>query len=119
MIVFKMLIYLLLFAAAIWLGDKLWRWAKRAVKNWMEPTNHGGVSMSGQLSIWGDGWVNKRDQVPTEDDADARGEVLVWHRKHGVMVSAWWIVESSLEFTHWMQTPAGPAEMCWKKRMRA
>lgn len=119
MIVFKLMIYLLLFAGAVWAGDKLRRFLKRRAKNWMEPRNHGGGSMGGQLSIWGEGWINKRNQAPKEEDADVRGEVLVWHRKHGVMVSAWWIVENSLDFTHWMQTPAGPAEICWKKRMRA
>ena len=66
--------------------------------------------MSGQLSIWGDEWINKRDQLPTAEDGNYKGEVLAWHKELGLMVTGWFIIEASDMFTHWMRTPGKPGD---------
>lgn len=64
-----------------------------------------------QMSVWGDGWIDKRSCAPCAEDASEKGEVLVWHRRFGWMLAWWGIVACSQNFTHWMRLPARPEGM--------
>lgn len=68
------------------------------------------MTMSGQLSIWVGGWINKRDQMPTAEDVNNKGKVLSWHREIGIMKTGWFIIGVSDMYTHWMRTPEKPAD---------
>ena len=54
------------------------------------------------------GWIDVRDRMPAESDADRSGRVLVWHAMNGVMVTGWWRLEENCYITHWMHTPGKP-----------
>lgn len=64
----------------------------------------------GQMSIWGVEWIDKRDRLPTAEDASRAGEVLVWHRKLGTLAAWWGIVAVSRYITHWTRLPGGPGK---------
>ena len=55
-----------------------------------------------------DCWIDKAERLPTAEDADAEGVVLVWHRYQGTMLAGWFRVAESRMFTHWQHTPGPP-----------
>ena len=55
------------------------------------------------------GWIQMTVRMPTVEDADEYGGVLVWHRYNGVMVMHVQNVQNFGGFiTDWMPTPAAP-----------
>lgn len=55
------------------------------------------------------GWIQMTVRMPTVEDADEYGCVLVWHRYNGVMVLHVQNVQNFGGFiTDWMPTPAAP-----------
>ena len=52
-------------------------------------------------------WIPVAERLPTEDDADERGCVLVQQGRGGKNIWQWDSV-SSLFFTHWMPLPKSP-----------
>ena len=54
-------------------------------------------------------WIDKREHMPTEADADDQGCVLAWHRYQGVVVlNVHNVANYGSYVTHWMKTPAKP-----------
>lgn len=55
-------------------------------------------------------WVDKRERMPTREDADAQGCVLVWDINNGVMITGvnnhYGVGRSPV--THWATPPEGP-----------
>lgn len=47
------------------------------------------------------GWISRQERMPTAEDADALGCVLVWHIWQGVMVMGWHQVENNRFVSHW------------------
>ena len=55
-------------------------------------------------------WTDKRDRMPTEADCDEQRCVLAWHTFQGTIVIELHNFEKYGGFcTHWMRTPAPPA----------
>lgn len=55
-----------------------------------------------------DGWICAMEHLPTAEDADDWGCVLVWHRYQGPMITGWRQVQNNGHMTHWQRTPAAP-----------
>ena len=55
-----------------------------------------------------DTWIDKNERLPTEQDADGDGLVLVWHRYQGTMITGWFQIKESTMFTHWQKAPDPP-----------
>lgn len=55
-----------------------------------------------------DTWIDKKERLPTEDDADGEGVVLAWHRYQGTMLTGWFRVADDNMFTHWQHVPEPP-----------
>ncbi|NLV59169.1 MAG: hypothetical protein GXY67_10410 [Clostridiales bacterium] len=53
-------------------------------------------------------WIHRDERLPTAEDADAYGCVLVWHTFNGHMITGWHQLPSNRYFTHWMPTPCPP-----------
>ena len=54
-------------------------------------------------------WIDKRERMPTEADADGQGCVLAWHRYQGVVIlNVHNVIDYGSYVTHWMKTPAKP-----------
>lgn len=56
----------------------------------------------------GQGWIHAAERMPTAEDADEWGCVLVWHFYQGPMVTGWRQVEQNSFMTHWRHTPRPP-----------
>ena len=48
------------------------------------------------------------ETLPTKEDADHNGAVMVWHVYSGMRFSDWRAVRSSRYNTHWARLPARP-----------
>lgn len=57
----------------------------------------------------GQGWIHSEERMPTQDDADKWGCVLVWHTYQGPMITGWKQVKQNSFMTHWRRTPRPPA----------
>lgn len=57
-----------------------------------------------------DVWINKKDRLPTAEDADPQGCVLVWHTFNGLMVTGWFQVERGVFLNYWQPAIPGPKE---------
>lgn len=55
-------------------------------------------------------WISVKARLPTEEDADPVGCVIVYHLFQGVMVIGWHQIAGGGYYTHWMPTPAPPEE---------
>lgn len=55
-----------------------------------------------------EGWIDKSQCLPTEQDADAFGCVEAWHIFNGVFITGWQRIAEERFFTHWMPTPRPP-----------
>lgn len=57
-------------------------------------------------------WTDKRERLPTQQDADPWGCVLVWHIHNGAQTLGWQnpMLKSSKYITHWMTPPPGPGK---------
>ena len=55
-------------------------------------------------------WVNAGERLPTAQDADRAGCVLVWHKYSGVMVTGFHQFEHNTNgfLTHWAPKPKPP-----------
>lgn len=53
-------------------------------------------------------WIDKKERMPQEKDADKQSCVIVWHKYQGAMVTGWMRARDSEFITHWMPTPEGP-----------
>ena len=55
-------------------------------------------------------WTAKSERLPTEEDADEWGCVLVWHLYNGCQMLGWNnpMLKSSTYITHWMRPPHMP-----------
>ncbi len=55
-------------------------------------------------------WISKATRLPTQQDADPWGCVLVWHIHNGVQTLGWQnpMLKSSKYITHWMTPPPAP-----------
>lgn len=54
-------------------------------------------------------WINAEERLPTREDADDWGCVLVWHTYQGAMIAGWKQVEKNCFMTHWQRSPQAPA----------
>ena len=55
-------------------------------------------------------WVSKAERMPTAEDADAQGCVLIWDTNNGVMLTGYrnpYGVDRA-PVTHWATPPQGP-----------
>lgn len=57
------------------------------------------------------GWICKSQREPTEQDADERGKILVWHRYQCGMLFAWDSICRNRFITHW--TPICAMDEDW------
>ena len=56
-------------------------------------------------------WVDKRERMPMEEDCDAQGCVLAWHKFSGAdVVSLHVFRRFGTMYSHWMRTPEGPGK---------
>ncbi len=55
-----------------------------------------------------DGWIDKGQQPPTEQDGDEFGCVEAWHIFNGVFVIGWQRVIDGRFYSHWKHTPPPP-----------
>ena len=53
-------------------------------------------------------WIDARTRKPTQEDADKKGCVLVWHQCNGVMVTGWHQFSHNRFLTHWKPAPCPP-----------
>ena len=53
-------------------------------------------------------WIDVRERMPREKDADSTGRVMVWHVLNGVMMTGWHRVSENRFITHWKPSPEGP-----------
>lgn len=51
-------------------------------------------------------WIDRDERLPTEEDGDAQGCVIVWHVYNGAMVTGWNNVPHNRFISHWL--PALP-----------
>lgn len=56
-------------------------------------------------------WIDVRDHLPTIEDADSTGRVMVWHALNGAMFTGWHRLEENRFITHWQKTPKGPEKV--------
>ena len=45
-------------------------------------------------------WIDVRDHLPTIEDADSTGRVMVWHTLNGAMFTGWHRLEENRFITH-------------------
>ena len=57
-----------------------------------------------------DRWISVSERLPTAQDADMGGCVLVWHIYQGMLVMGWHQVDKNRFFSHWMTLPAPPED---------
>ena len=58
-------------------------------------------------------WISIYDRMPTEQDGDALGCILIWHKYNGACVTGWHnVIKHMLPendmITHWQRCPAPP-----------
>ncbi len=53
-------------------------------------------------------WIDVRDRMPEDRDADSTGRVLVWHTLNGCMMTGWHRLSENRFITHWQKPPKGP-----------
>lgn len=55
-------------------------------------------------------WTSVLDKLPTREDGDAQGCVLVWHIYQGVMLTGYHQMRANRFYTHWQPVPLPPEE---------
>lgn len=55
-------------------------------------------------------WIPREERLPTEQDADLQGCVIVWHAFNGAMITGWHRMADNRFMSHWTHTPPEPAD---------
>lgn len=55
-------------------------------------------------------WVDKNTRMPTAEDADYWGCVMIWDQLNGAMITGWRNAQqlNRAGVTHWARIPEGP-----------
>lgn len=87
-------------------GTRPYRTGREAVSHWNEV----------QLRLYDTPtvttWVDKRQRMPGQDDADPYGCIMIWDRLNGAKITGWRNTQelNREAVTHWAALPAGPGK---------
>lgn len=63
-------------------------------------------------------WIDRDERLPTEEDADVQGCVIVWHVYNGIMVMGWFNVPHNRFVSHWLPAIPRPENIDPKYKQR-
>lgn len=53
-------------------------------------------------------WIKISERLPTREDADEEGCVMIWHRRTGAQFCGWKDVKASENIRYWCRLPDRP-----------